>query len=359
MSNRRCLALTLTELLVLLALTAILSAMLFPVFAASRERARQAVCLANIKSICRAFHMYFSDNDGRFPPKELNREILVYFNSRPGGAGDDMWDPDQQGATVYCHRSRLANPYLRRPVLLDPYLPGRDVWRCPSARLENGASFINGASDWLGRLQAYEGEWGVDSPGQFCPAEGSFPQGWGGEVTDSLIQRRLAVPRTDRGRVASPGMFIQSIGVTEAVASYPMDVLVEDPAWFVICADGGATVHDFCTGTLAYPDLCHLECAGASDWQPKWDECPWSRECLASPEMTSDPALRKRYARHFGGVNIGFLDGHARWMHSEEVIAEAPSHGDLGRGHLRGFDPRGPTWDADWYDPEAGITPLY
>jgi len=42
LANRRCSALTLTELLVLLAITAILSAMLLPLFATSRDRARQA-----------------------------------------------------------------------------------------------------------------------------------------------------------------------------------------------------------------------------------------------------------------------------------------------------------------------------
>jgi prepilin-type processing-associated H-X9-DG protein len=361
LSNRRCSALTLTELLVLLALTAILSAMLFPVFAASRERARQAVCLANIKSICRAFRMYLSDNDDKFPPRELRVDARTYFNSRPGGGDDDMWNPDRVDASAYCHRVRLANPYVRRPVVLDPYLASREVWRCPDARLEGGASFINAAQDWLIHLRAHQGEWGMNSDPYLCPGQGSFPAGWGGEVTDSLTQRRLAVPTTGKGRVASPGMFLQSIGVTEAVASYPVpgEFAIEDPAWFVICADGGATIHDFCAGSLAYPDLCHLECAGASDWPPKWDECPWSRECLASPEMTTNPALRRLYARHFGGVNIGLLDGHARWFDSEQVIAEAPSHGNPHRGRLRGFEPRGPTWDADWYDPAEGITPLY
>jgi prepilin-type processing-associated H-X9-DG protein len=35
-----------------------------------------------------------------------------------------------------------------------------------------------------------------------------------------------------------------------------------------------------------------------------------------------DPSLRNPYSRHLGGVNLGFLDGHAAWWHSERLIAE-------------------------------------
>jgi hypothetical protein len=64
-------------------------------------------------------------------------------------------------------------------------------------------------------------------------------------------------------------------------------------------------------------------------------------------------------AVRFGGVNLGSLDGHARWMNSEEVIEESPSAGDPHRGRLRGYGPWGPTYDAPWYDPDDGIIPLY
>jgi len=356
-SHDRRTGLRLSELLALAIIAGVLSCLLFPVFA--RSQARMAVCLGNIRTIARAFQMYLGDNDSMFPPREVRPEILAYFNSRPGGGDDDMWNPNRPDASPDCHRSRLANPYLRRPVILDCYLPSRAVWRCPSARLEGGASFINRAPDWLAHLQNHHGEWGMRSKPRLCPGTGSFPLGWGGEVTDSIVQRRLAVPTTGKGRQASAGMFVQSIGVTEAVASQPMELIIEDPSWFIVCADAGATVHDFCPGTLAYPDLCGLECAGPGYWEADWENCPWSQECGAIGALKTDPALRQPYARHFGGVNIGFLDGHARWMHSEQVLAEVPSHGDANRGRLRGAEPRGPTRDAPWYDRADGIPPLY
>ena len=54
---------TLIELLVVIAIIAILAAILFPVFAAARERARQATCIANLRELTHAFLMYAQDYD--------------------------------------------------------------------------------------------------------------------------------------------------------------------------------------------------------------------------------------------------------------------------------------------------------
>jgi prepilin-type processing-associated H-X9-DG protein len=169
----------------------------------------------------------------------------------------------------------------------------------------------------------------------------------------------MASPISGKGRTASPGMSLQSIAPNCNAANATIETLLADPAWYVICADAGAIGDDFCTGTLAYPDLCHLECAGPGDWEADWENCPWSRTCGATEEMKRNPALRLPYARHFGGVNIGFADGHGRWFHSEEVIELCPTHGNYSGGRLRGVEPWGPTHDAPWYDPNDGIFPLY
>ena len=58
---------TLIELLVVIAIIAILAAILFPVFAKSREKARQASCLSNVKQISLAVLQYCNDYDERFP----------------------------------------------------------------------------------------------------------------------------------------------------------------------------------------------------------------------------------------------------------------------------------------------------
>src|SRR4051794_30833259 len=65
MSNRR--GFTLIELLVVIAIIAIFAAILFPVFAQAREKARQATCQSNLKQIGTAFSMYLQDYDESFP----------------------------------------------------------------------------------------------------------------------------------------------------------------------------------------------------------------------------------------------------------------------------------------------------
>ncbi len=56
---------TLVELLVVVAILAILAAILFPVFAQVREKARATDCLSSMRQIGMAANLYFQDNDGR------------------------------------------------------------------------------------------------------------------------------------------------------------------------------------------------------------------------------------------------------------------------------------------------------
>ena len=344
------------ELAATVAIAGVLSALFLPALARARAQAGQAICLANVRSVAIAIRMYVAENDGSLPPRESSLDALGFFETYPGKGGKGQWNPYALNAEPTCHRARQANPYLRWPVILDTYLPDRKVWQCPNARLQGVASFVNGEDNWLGHLREHEGEWGMHTDPWMCPMP-SWPQGWGGEVTDSLIQKRVAVPISGKGKTASPGVYVQSIGVNEGSAASMHISEVPDPAWYVICGDAGATVDSFTTGTLAYPDLCHLECAGPGDWEADWENCSWSRECGGTVDLKLKPELRRRFARHFGGVNIGFLDGHARWFDSEEIIAEAPTTSNPNRGRLRGFEPATTTSDA--WDASSGIPPLY
>jgi prepilin-type N-terminal cleavage/methylation domain-containing protein/prepilin-type processing-associated H-X9-DG protein len=65
---------TLIELLVVIAIISILAAILFPVFAQAREKARQTACLSNMKQLGLALQMYTQDYDEFFP--------AVYFGER-------------------------------------------------------------------------------------------------------------------------------------------------------------------------------------------------------------------------------------------------------------------------------------
>jgi len=63
---------TLIELLVVIAIISILAAILFPVFAQAREKARSISCLSNTKQLGIALMMYAQDFDERYPFGHMN-----------------------------------------------------------------------------------------------------------------------------------------------------------------------------------------------------------------------------------------------------------------------------------------------
>jgi prepilin-type N-terminal cleavage/methylation domain-containing protein/prepilin-type processing-associated H-X9-DG protein len=319
---------TLIELLVVIAIIGILASMVFPVFARAREAARKTVCLSNVKNIALAIQMYLADNNDTLLPTEHRQEAWDYFNTNPGGDDDDRYP---------CARTVQANPYLNPPVILDEYIKNRDVWRCPSAKVETTPMFINPDPDWLGYLQAHEGEWGTggDRP---CGTQQAWPRGWGGTLTDSCAQAQ------ESGHIWEKGVFNQSINVSDPAEDYGSGqdlytlremklVGVPDPVQFVIVRE------DFSNhrlGQMAYPDMCTVECpccwcvgiycVGDEEGCASWH---------ATPEMLEDKTLLKPYTRHLGGVNLGYLDGHASWINSQALIAK---HADL-TNNMGGWSP--------------------
>lgn len=95
---------TLVEILVVLAIIGILSAILFPVFASVREAARVTACASNLKHIALGMRMYAQDNSGRLPA----------FPSRPAEGPRCGW-PD---------------PFFR-------YTRNADVFVCPNDEEEH------------------------------------------------------------------------------------------------------------------------------------------------------------------------------------------------------------------------------
>jgi prepilin-type N-terminal cleavage/methylation domain-containing protein/prepilin-type processing-associated H-X9-DG protein len=90
---------TLIELLVVVAIIAILAAMLLPALSQARERARQAVCVNNLKQIGVATEMYIQDYDNWLP---------VFIIA--GGLFDGMVSNEGRSWWV------LLAPYLNIPV---------------------------------------------------------------------------------------------------------------------------------------------------------------------------------------------------------------------------------------------------
>ena len=296
---------TLIELLVVIAIIGILAAMVFPVFARARESARKAVCLSNVKNLALAVQMYIGDFSAFPLGVEQNQEALDYFSTagpRPGG------DP--------CYIPIDLNPYQRWPVALDEYVKNRDVWRCPSAKVEMTAGYIVAIPDYLAYYQAHEGEWGGDEYA-IGPCFQSFPVGWGGECTDSAVQGAVGFGN---------GVFAYSIDANRELLSGVKDSALSNAAATIVCGDYSYPLHDFGIYGVAYPDVCALPC------QDLWGPYDWLDQEVFGLELVTpmdgsaitDPSYRKgHYARHLGGANIGFADGHAAWVDSERILTQA------------------------------------
>jgi prepilin-type N-terminal cleavage/methylation domain-containing protein/prepilin-type processing-associated H-X9-DG protein len=311
---RRSRAFTLIELLVVIAIIGILAAMLFPVFARARESARKIQCLSNVKNIAMAIQMYMGDYQALWPG-EHRAEAIDFFDTMPGQGGGG-YEPD-------CRRVETANPYLREAVILDEYIKNRDIWRCPSAKTESGAQVMPGASDhggtamaggWLNFWVTNLGNYGLGKP--MPPCNGTFPQGWGGDITDSLVQ----------AGVQGAG----NMGFVASLQTTPRRDLressIDQPSDYPPVADSGG---GFMAPNIAYPDICRIACmptsSSASCGYTYPDGCGNNAAgCYPDLGSSTDPSKAAKYTRHLGGSNVGFMDGHAQWFSARAFLAEAP-----------------------------------
>jgi len=121
-------AFTLIEILVTIAIIAILAAIMFPVFARARENARRTSCLSNLKQLGLAIQQYVQDYDGYYPyiPKGDRADT----GRAPMGTGD--FDDAYQDTPS-------ANRWDAGPIItrLLPYTKSEQLAFCPSVNKSN------------------------------------------------------------------------------------------------------------------------------------------------------------------------------------------------------------------------------
>ena len=337
--TRRQRGFTLIELLVVIAIIGILAAMVFPVFARARESARKAVCLSNIKNMALAVNMYLGDNNDTFPPHNTDQAVADYLEMTVN-------------YTPCYKRLDAMNPYLPWPVVLDEYVKNRDVWMCPSARFYMTAGYVI-PSYYAGGVAGW---WQQTNGDNQCDGGIVFPPGWGGGVTDSLLQGSVynyGTAGTDEVKAfryaIQPNMYMTGRKF----------VTIEDPvATLIIIENSMVQMSEAISGaSLAYPDVCSP--AGCMAGEEEWN---------MNLDRRSDETWLKSHTRHLGGSNLGFADGHAKWMSAGDILSKSPrwsrggwqmnaGDGNLGawvERELKGLGPPQDPWACNMITTTAG-----
>ena len=100
-SARRIQGFTLIELMIVIAIIAVLAGIMIPNFVKAREEARRTASIENLKSIGTALEMYAADNDGCYPA-QLSKLTPDYLKAIPPCAWGDR--PYNYGITVNPNR---------------------------------------------------------------------------------------------------------------------------------------------------------------------------------------------------------------------------------------------------------------
>lgn len=140
---RRHWGFTLIELLVVIAIISILAALLFPVYAKAREKARQSTCANNERQLGLAFAQYIQDNDEQFPPE----------SDGSNGIGHVSW-------IVYDKPINTGNKQVFHPNQgsIYSYIKNSQVYVCPDDNSGYGNSYsVNGCL--FGRMDGPAPTW--------------------------------------------------------------------------------------------------------------------------------------------------------------------------------------------------------
>jgi len=258
-----CAAFTLIELLIVIAVIAILAAILFPVFAAAKESAKASTCISNERNIATAILLYVSDFDDHMVPNETGHR----FNPPDTEANQllDVWS-----------------------ALLQPYAHNHGILSCPSFSTGNLAQAMDDAS----------------CDGDGTPGSGSsgFAPPAGGEK-DYLADYSIAFPRM------SPTNYCGTVGAARTSSDTWPNAQTQGPH---VAYPGSGWGDASPTGEKVWVDLSLsqvLESArtavvgdGVTEWRANVNRIDFLYGCEG------------QFRHHAIGANFGFLDGHAKYF---------------------------------------------
>ena len=141
MERPRTRGFTLIELLVVIAIISVLAAILFPVFAKAREKARQISCASNEKQIGLALLQYLQDNDDQYPQEHPSCANPAVGNA-PIGDFDGMDESTDYGSPF-----EKIMPYVSQGNAANTASLQQQLFVCPDDSDPHGGALPNCANN--------------------------------------------------------------------------------------------------------------------------------------------------------------------------------------------------------------------
>jgi prepilin-type N-terminal cleavage/methylation domain-containing protein/prepilin-type processing-associated H-X9-DG protein len=262
---------TLIELLVVIAIIAILAAILFPVFAQAREKARQTSCLSNLKQLTLGWVMYAQDYDEQFPQWKWGENYKATW-------GSGSVSPNN-ATTLWCNA-------------IFPYVKNAQVYSCPSDA--RGLTAKDSFSGWF--------NWDDGTLVGFPPAMLTAKMSYGASEPLTSLDGLNGLARMDKP--AETFLIADMNTALSGWAGYDDWVAAENEN-----APANDVRRDSPLPRIAWPK--GPDCLGITSGK-YYDE---------THVRNSDiPAGKDSCARHSNGNNIGFGDGHVKFIQSRATL---------------------------------------
>ncbi len=308
-------AFTLIELLVVIAIIAILAAILFPVFAQARVAAKKTVSISNCKQQTIGLMLYTADSDDMWPRNDacqLNSSLNPKFKAANFNTGptSGCFDP---------YYNRVNNFSWQKWIL--PYIKNVEIFETPLRRKDQVAWDNDG--QLFNQFLLNNGLTGSIFISNFTTGQiGSrgLRNSWLGGSTTS-------VPRAAEAMIIMEASY--NIGV--------IPIATDDTQW-------NQTTQDIVGYPIAFREY----------WKNKFNLTPRGvTDCLANT-VSNEVDTKKAVS---GGITVGFVDGHAKFMRAGEFLAKSPSKSEMVPGSNPNSASSGYTFQSDCHGmPNGGGT---
>jgi prepilin-type N-terminal cleavage/methylation domain-containing protein len=127
-TSHRAAAFTMIEMLVVIAIIAILAAITFPVFGSVRESARRGACMNNMRQLYQGVRSYELDN----------RRYPAYLATPAVALNNGKYELATAPADAISFEEAAANSPVRNDTLFPEYVRSPDLFHCPNNVENNG-----------------------------------------------------------------------------------------------------------------------------------------------------------------------------------------------------------------------------